>query len=214
VVRAVAREIGEEICSDIIGELIDISKSTCLTINRRFFRTRAGHAQQFIESFNTHRYQIAKNTRRGGGNVVLCSPIGLSSLKLYLSLQLKSSKMVFESVTTAGVVLTDTIHHVGNIVNSKNKKVICKVLVSTCVVDTDDYDTFLIGYKGNSDIDTGYVYAPYIPALAAGTVMNPITFTPESIVITRYGKYTNDTDEFSATCNYYRTMRVQRLPTF
>lgn len=46
----------------------------------------------------------------------------------------------------------------------------------------------LLGFKGNSVLDAGYFYAPYIPLLSTPTVMDPNSFTPNKGVMTRYGK--------------------------
>jgi hypothetical protein len=36
----------------------------------------------------------------------------------------------------------------------------------------------LMGFKGNSVLDAGYFYAPYIPLLSTPTVLDPNSFTP------------------------------------
>lgn len=46
----------------------------------------------------------------------------------------------------------------------------------------------LIGYKGNSFLETGYVYAPYVPLIVTPTIFNPTDFTPTKGVMTRYAK--------------------------
>tara|TARA_R110000751_G_scaffold86486_4_gene172148 strand:+ start:2989 stop:4563 length:1575 start_codon:yes stop_codon:yes gene_type:complete len=46
----------------------------------------------------------------------------------------------------------------------------------------------LLGFKGNSVLDAGYFYAPYIPLLSTPTVMDPNSFTPNKGIMTRYGK--------------------------
>jgi hypothetical protein len=46
----------------------------------------------------------------------------------------------------------------------------------------------LLGFKGNSVLDSGYFYAPYIPLLSTPTVLDPNTFTPNKGIMTRYGK--------------------------
>lgn len=46
----------------------------------------------------------------------------------------------------------------------------------------------LLGFKGNSVLDSGYFYAPYIPLLSTPTVIDPNTFSPNKGVMTRYGK--------------------------
>jgi hypothetical protein len=46
----------------------------------------------------------------------------------------------------------------------------------------------LIGHKGTSLLDTGYVYAPYVPLQLTPTMYNPFNFTPIKGIMTRYAK--------------------------
>jgi hypothetical protein len=46
----------------------------------------------------------------------------------------------------------------------------------------------LMGYKGDSYMDTGYFYAPYIPITQTPVVLDPNSFTPQKGILTRYGK--------------------------
>ena len=46
----------------------------------------------------------------------------------------------------------------------------------------------LLGYKGGSYLETGYVYAPYVPLIVTPTIFAPEDFTPRKGVMTRYGK--------------------------
>ena len=46
----------------------------------------------------------------------------------------------------------------------------------------------LIGYKGGSFLETGYVYAPYVPLIVTPTIFAPDDFTPRKGVMTRYAK--------------------------
>ena len=46
----------------------------------------------------------------------------------------------------------------------------------------------LVGYKGNSYLESGYVYAPYVPLIVTPTIFAPEDFTPRKGVMTRYGK--------------------------
>jgi hypothetical protein len=46
----------------------------------------------------------------------------------------------------------------------------------------------LVGYKGGSYLETGYVYAPYVPLIVTPTIFAPEDFTPRKGVMTRYGK--------------------------
>jgi hypothetical protein len=46
----------------------------------------------------------------------------------------------------------------------------------------------LVGFKGGSYLETGYVYAPYVPLIVTPTIYAPDDFTPRKGVMTRYGK--------------------------
>lgn len=46
----------------------------------------------------------------------------------------------------------------------------------------------LVGYKGGSYLETGYVYAPYIPLITTPTIFGTEDFTPRKGMMTRYGK--------------------------
>ncbi|MHB8407950.1 MAG: hypothetical protein ACYDHY_07690 [Acidiferrobacterales bacterium] len=46
----------------------------------------------------------------------------------------------------------------------------------------------LLGFKGSSFLETGYVYAPYVPLIVTPTIYAPEDFTPRKGVMTRYAK--------------------------
>ena len=46
----------------------------------------------------------------------------------------------------------------------------------------------LLGYKGNNFLETGAVYAPYVPLIMTPLVYDPQNFTPRRGVMTRYAK--------------------------
>ena len=46
----------------------------------------------------------------------------------------------------------------------------------------------IIGHKGKSLLDTGYIYAPYIPMQLTPTIYNPENFAPVKGIMTRYAK--------------------------
>jgi hypothetical protein len=49
-------------------------------------------------------------------------------------------------------------------------------------------NTVLVGHKGTSLLDTGYIYAPYVPLQLTPTMYNPFNFTPIKGIMTRYAK--------------------------
>ena len=48
--------------------------------------------------------------------------------------------------------------------------------------------SIIIGHKGKSLLDTGYIYAPYIPMQLTPTIYNPENFAPVKGIMTRYAK--------------------------
>lgn len=64
----------------------------------------------------------------------------------------------------------------------------------------------LLGFKGNSVLDSGYFYAPYIPLLSTPTVLDPNSFTPNKGIMTRYGKKLIEDGGL-----YYATVTVSNL---
>lgn len=64
----------------------------------------------------------------------------------------------------------------------------------------------LMGFKGNSVLDSGYFYAPYIPLLSTPTVLDPNSFTPNKGLMTRYGKKLIEDGGL-----YYATVNVSNL---
>ena len=64
-------------------------------------------------------------------------------------------------------------------------------------------DEIMVGYKGDNAMDSGYVYAPYIPLQAMPTITDPSDFQPRKGILTRYGK--------AAVGPYYRFYRIIRV---
>jgi hypothetical protein len=48
--------------------------------------------------------------------------------------------------------------------------------------------SMILGHKGKSLLDTGYIYAPYVPMQLTPTIYNPFNFAPVKGIMTRYAK--------------------------
>ena len=48
--------------------------------------------------------------------------------------------------------------------------------------------SMILGHKGSSLLDTGYIYAPYVPMQLTPTIYNPFNFAPVKGIMTRYAK--------------------------
>jgi hypothetical protein len=65
------------------------------------------------------------------------------------------------------------------------------ILSNRFIVYKDPYfprNKILVGYKGGSYLETGYVYAPYVPLIVTPTIFAPEDFTPCKGVMICYGK--------------------------
>jgi hypothetical protein len=73
-------------------------------------------------------------------------------------------------------------------------------------------DTVLMGYKG-SDIDTGFVYSPYIPLQSSGVVRNPETGDFRVMLRTRYAltKFTSTATSLGDSPDYYARATIANL---
>jgi hypothetical protein len=49
-------------------------------------------------------------------------------------------------------------------------------------------NVMLVGFRGSNFLETGAVYAPYIPLIQTPLVYDPVNFTPRRGVMTRYAK--------------------------
>jgi hypothetical protein len=65
----------------------------------------------------------------------------------------------------------------------------------------------LIGHKGKSLLDAGYIYAPYVPLQLTPTMYNPFNFTPIKGIMTRYAKK-------MVNNRYFGVINVHGLQTF
>ena len=152
---------------------------------------------------------IAKDTRRGKGNVMICSSDVASALQMAGVLDyapaLNNNLQVDDSGNTFAGVLNGRI----------------KVYIDPYFADaTNNYYT--IGYKGDSAFDAGIFYCPYVP-LQMVRAVGENTFQPKIGFKTRYGMAANPfattgaaaaiADGLtSASANkYYRLVKIANL---
>ena len=67
--------------------------------------------------------------------------------------------------------------------------------------------SIIIGHKGKSLLDTGYIYAPYVPLQLTPTMYNPFNFAPVKGIMTRYAKKVVNN-------RFYGHLRVDGVMTF
>ena len=183
----IALEIDREIMEDLIkgatastfywsrspGLFVD--RSTGLEIGANtaapdFTGTVSEWYETLIETINDVSAQIHRKTLRGGANFVVCSPEAANILE-------------FTSGFRANVTADADKGEIGAVkVGSLSRKF--DVIV-------DPYfprNVILVGRKGNSFLESGYVYAPYVPLQTTPTIFDPESFVPRKGVMTRYAK--------------------------
>lgn len=67
--------------------------------------------------------------------------------------------------------------------------------------------SIIVGHRGKSLLDTGYIYAPYIPMQLTPTIPNPFNFAPVKGIMTRYAKK-------MVNNKFYGTVKVDGLRTW
>jgi hypothetical protein len=151
--------------------------------------------------------KIAKDTRRGKGNMIICSTDVASALAM-------SGLLDYQSALTNNTNLTvdDTGNTFAGVLFGR-----MKVYVDPYSVAGYDYVT--VGYKGTVAYDAGLFYCPYVP-LQMVRAIDPSTFQPKIGFKTRYGLVANPFAEGFTQGNgvlhnnsnvYYRKFVVQSL---
>ena len=118
---------------------------------------------------------IHRKTLRGSANFVVCGPDVATILE---SSVLYKPKFSIDGEGQVASPFTIGAEAIGTISNR-------------FTVYKDPYfvrNKILVGYKGGSYLETGYVYAPYVPLIVTPTIFAPEDFTPRKGVMTRYGK--------------------------
>jgi hypothetical protein len=183
----IALEIDREILADLVNGATAAtyywSRSPGLFVNREtgaelgataaapdFTGTVSEWYETLIETINDVSAQIHRKTLRGGANYVVCSPEVANILEFTAG---------FRANVTADADRGD----IGAVnVGSLSRKF--DVIV-------DPYfprNVILVGRKGNSFLESGYVYAPYVPLQTTPTIFGPEDFVPRKGVMTRYAK--------------------------
>jgi hypothetical protein len=152
---------------------------------------------------------IAKATRRGKGNIVICSSDVASALQMAGVLDYTPA------LNSNNLQVDDTGNTFAGILNGRFR------------VYIDPYATnnyLVVGYKGSSAFDAGLFYCPYVP-LQMVRAIGENTFQPKIGFKTRYGMVANpfaqganafagpnNPSGLTANTNvYYRKMRVKNL---
>lgn len=183
----VALEIDREIMEDLIkgatAGTFYWSRSPGLFVNRTtgaeigasakapdFTGTVSMWYETLIETINDVSAQIHRKTLRGGANFIVCGPEVANVLE-------------FTSGFRAKVTADDERGEMGVVnVGSISKKFDIYVAADFL------RNVILVGRKGNSFLESGYVYAPYVPLQITPTIFGQEDFVPRKGVMTRYAK--------------------------
>lgn len=148
---------------------------------------------------------IAKSTRRGKGNVIICSSDVASALVM-------AGKLDYTPALSTDLTVDDTGNTFAGVLNGRYR-----VYIDPYFGNAGANEEFLlVGYKGTNAYDAGFFYCPYVP-LQLFRAQDPNTFQPKIAFKTRYAVAPNPFWSDSAaslkanTNPYYRMMKVINL---
>jgi hypothetical protein len=150
---------------------------------------------------------IAKETRRGKGNFIICDSDTAAALAM-------SGFMSLSPAIAPQINADDTQNTFAGVLSGK-------IRVYIDPYSPVGFNFFCAGYKGESPYDAGLFYCPYVP-LQMVRAVDPNTFQPRIAFKTRYGVVANpfvlnsgnqpDADTLTTGINqYYRLTSVQNL---
>lgn len=208
-------EILAEINREVIRTINSQAKIGCRqsNINTKgiFSLTNDADGRWSVEKFKGLIYQlereantIAKETRRGKGNFIICSSDVASALAA-------SGMMDYTPAMSTNLQVDDTGNTFAGVLNGRTRVYIDPY------ADTDYVN---VGYKGTNPYDAGVFYCPYVP-LTMVRAVGEDTFQPKIGFKTRYGMASNPfvgstpaNGLASARTNqYYRIFRVDNILT-
>ena len=150
---------------------------------------------------------IAQRTRRGKGNIILCSADVASALTM-------AGVLDYTPALNANLNVDDTGNTFAGVINGKYR-----VYIDPFAANSAATQYYVIGYKGTSPYDAGLFYCPYVP-LQMVRAVGQDTFQPKIGFKTRYGMVENPfsqgTTAGSGTLavnanRYYRRVSVTNL---
>lgn len=175
-------EINREVVR-VINEVAVVGATDDVTTAGTFDLDVDSNGRWLIEKFKGLHFQlereankIAKLTRRGRGNIVLCSSDTASALT-------ETGKLDYTTALSSNnLQVDDTGNTFVGVLNGKYKVYIDPYSLG------GEYMT--IGYKGSNSFDAGIFYCPYVP-LQMVRAVDPNTFQPKIGFKTRYGMVSN-----------------------
>ena len=151
---------------------------------------------------------IAKDTRRGKGNIMICSSDVASALQM-------AGVLDYTPALSANLNVDDTGNTFAGVLNGR-----IRVYIDPYFSSSAGNQYYTIGYKGSSAFDAGIFYCPYVP-LQMVRAVGEDTFQPKIGFKTRYGMVANPfaqgatagngTISFNNKNVYYRLVAVSNL---
>ena len=153
---------------------------------------------------------IAKETRRGKGNFIICSADVASALSM-------AGVLDYAPALSTNLNVDDTGNTFAGVLNGR-----LRVYIDPYASQTASHEFFCVGYKGSSPYDAGLFYCPYVP-LQMVRAVGENSFQPKIGFKTRYGLIHNPfvlNSNGAVTSNiedtvrrnmYYRIVKVTNL---
>lgn len=199
--EAIALEIDREILADLLynasganffwsrtpGKFVDKNNGNTAT-GATFTGTVREWYETLIETVIDVANNIHRKTLRGAANWIVTSPDVSTIFEASVLYKPVLSMDPKETMFTVGTEKVGTLN-------------------SRFTVYKDPYfprNRILVGYKGSSFLETGFVYAPYVPLIVTPTIYGVEDFTPRKGVMTRYAKKMVRSD-------FYGTVTVQDM---
>ena len=151
---------------------------------------------------------IAQQTRRGKGNMILCSADVASALTM-------AGVLDYTPALNANLNVDDSGNTFAGVLQGKYK-----VYIDPYAANVSANQYYVVGYKGSSPYDAGLFYCPYVP-LQMVRAVGENTFQPKIGFKTRYGMVANPFARGASMDNpgviarnsnrYYRRVKVTNL---
>ena len=165
-----ANALTTEYWSVTLGEEYDSASTAWVAGGNSAAYTKNSWFQTLGAKLNKVSNKIHQLTLRGGANFVVASPDVCTILESIPGFTVSADK---DATSFAAGVTT-----IGSIAN---RYTIYKNPYMTS-------NEILLGFKGSNFLETGAVYAPYVPLIMTPLVYDPTNFTPRRGVMTRYAK--------------------------
>ena len=137
-----------------------------------FYNTQGGWFQTLGTKMQKISNKIHQLTLRGGANFLVCSPTVATVLESIPGFASNSNGDAANMEYAMGVQKVGSIN---------NRYTVYKNPYMT-------ENVILMGFRGKQFLETGAVFAPYIPLIMTPLVYDPTTFTPRKGLMTRYAK--------------------------